>query len=85
MQLSEIQDWSRIVFTNDDHNFSSFLNTFFEKKQFSNGPVSLRCRKGCPSTTTSNKFKKCELKFSPLEGLYRTEWKGNQIYLHLER
>jgi len=58
---SKLENLVKVVFTNDDYSFSSFIKAFFEKGQFSNGPISLRCKKSTVARALGNKLKKVEL------------------------
>ena len=61
MDLQKIKDLPKVVFTNEDSSFVAFLKSFNEKGQFSNGDVSLRCKKSAITRSIGNKFKKIEL------------------------
>jgi hypothetical protein len=61
MELEKIQNLPKIVFVNDDYSFASFVKAFHEKKQFQEGPVSLRCKKSSVVRSTGNKLKSVEL------------------------
>ena len=85
MEEPKLQNLAKVVFTNDDYSFGNFLKAFYEKGQFSNGPVSLRCRKAPVTHNLGSKLKKVELEFTPGEGIYTVTWKSHEIYLKLER
>lgn len=61
MDIEKIQALPKVVFTNDDYSFPTFLKSFAEKNQFSNGPASLRCKKSAATRSLGNKLKRVEL------------------------
>lgn len=76
MDIEKLKTQPKVIFTNEDHYFATFLKAFNTKGQFSNGVKSLRCKKSAVSLSVGNRFKKTELEFSPYEGFYSVDWKG---------
>lgn len=70
MDPTKLATLPKVVFNNEDFNFGIFLKAFFEKGEFSNGPISLRCKKSTTARSIGSKLKKVELEFSALEGIY---------------
>lgn len=58
MDLTKLQSLPKVVFTNEDAYFITFLRAFTEKKQFENGPISLRCKRSSVAKIGGSKLKK---------------------------
>lgn len=61
MDIEKLKTQPKVVFTNEDYSFGTFLKAFNTKGQFSNGVNSLRCKKSAVSVSAGNRFKKTEL------------------------
>lgn len=88
MSAEHLSKLAKIALANDDYSFSALVKSLFEKDQFataSNGSQALRVKKAPVKATLGSRFKSVELEFFPHEGLYTTNWNGNEIFLHLER